>query len=64
MIAGGLEDPALVVAQGVACATKAEHYVEPSEEGKEWLLTTWANSDELAQEVFREIWTSVVGENV
>ncbi len=38
MIAGGLEDPADIVAQGVACATKDNPYVEPTDEGKQWLL--------------------------
>ena len=55
MIAGGLDDPALVIAQGVACATKSEHYVEPTEEGKEWLLGEWSKADAMAQEVWRSI---------
>ncbi|MBE7498024.1 MAG: hypothetical protein HS117_24040 [Verrucomicrobiaceae bacterium] len=55
MIAGGLDDSALVIAQGVACATKSEHYVEPTDEGKEWLLGEWTKSDELVQEVWQSL---------
>ena len=35
MIAGGLEDPSDLIAQGVSCATRNDPYVEPTEEGKE-----------------------------
>jgi len=59
MIAGGLEDPSSVVAQGVACATKDDHYVEPTEEGEHWLLDEWPKLDAMAQEVFNEIWNSM-----
>lgn len=54
MIAGGLEDPDDVIAQGVACATKKNPYVEPTDEGKQWLLEQWPNLKDLAKEVFQE----------
>lgn len=54
-IAGGTEDPADILAQGVACATKLDPYVEPTEEGKQWLLNVWPTLDPLVREVFTEI---------
>ena len=63
MISGGLEDPSDVVAQGLACATKPNHYVAPTEEGKQWLLNEWPKLDTLAQEVFMEIWDSIVDDD-
>lgn len=63
MIAGGLEDPAEVTAQGVACATKNDHDVEPSEEGRRWLLNDWPKLSLIAQEVFHEIWNSHLEED-
>ncbi len=63
MIAGGLEDPAEVTAQGVACATKNDHDVEPSEEGRSWLLNDWPKLSLIAQEVFHEIWNSHLEED-
>jgi len=54
MIAGGLDEPHLVIAQGVACATKADPYVEPTPEGKKWLLEEWPKLGDVALEVFRE----------
>ncbi|MGK7928619.1 MAG: hypothetical protein AB4290_25850 [Spirulina sp.] len=59
MICGGLEDPELIIAQGVACTTKKEHYVEPSEEGKEWLIHDWPKFSKVAKEVFQEIWKNL-----
>lgn len=56
MIAGGLEDPKEVVAQGVACATKQNSYVEPSAEGRRWLLEELPMLAPLAGEVFRAKW--------
>ena len=53
MIAGGLEDENDVVAQGVACATKTSPYVEPSPEGRRWLLEQWPSLKHVAIEVFR-----------
>lgn len=55
LIVGGLENSADVVAQGVACATRSDHYVEPTEEGKQWLINVWPTLDSLAQEVFVEV---------
>ena len=56
MIAGGLESSEEVVAQGVTCATKENHYVEPTDEGKKWLVEQWPTLAELAKEVFMEKW--------
>lgn len=63
MIAGGLEDPNEVVAQGVACATKLNPYVEPSAEGRRWLLNEWPNLASLAAEVFRAKWDELSSES-
>ena len=41
MIAGGLEDPKHVIAQGVALAKKENPSVEPTDEGRAWLLNEW-----------------------
>lgn len=57
MIAGGLETPDDVIAQGIACATKLDPYVEPTPEGKRWLLEHWPGMRELAIEVFNEKWS-------
>jgi hypothetical protein len=54
MIAGGLEDANEVIGQGVACANKADPYVEPTAEGKRWLREQWPLLENLAVEVFRE----------
>lgn len=54
MVAGGLEDGKEVIAQGMACATNAKTYVEPTLEGKRWLLEEWPLLEGLALEVFRE----------
>jgi hypothetical protein len=59
MISGGLEDPTDVIAQGVACVTKDDHYVEPTNEGKQWLLNEWPKLEAMAQDVFNEIWNSI-----
>jgi hypothetical protein len=56
MIAGGLEDPKAVIAQGTACATKQNPYVVPSSEGKQWLLREWPKLESLATVVFQEKW--------
>jgi hypothetical protein len=55
MIAGGLEDSSHVIAIGVSYANKPNQYVEPTEEGRKWLLSVWPTLDSLAQEVFLEI---------
>jgi hypothetical protein len=55
MIAGGLEDSSHVIAVGVSYANKSDQYVEPTEEGKKWLLSVWTTLDSLAQEVFIEV---------
>lgn len=55
MIAGGLEDSSRVVAMGVSCANESDPYVEPTEEGKKWLLNVWPTLGSLAQEVFVEV---------
>jgi hypothetical protein len=56
MIAGGLEKPEEVIAQGVSFATKSNPYVEPSPEGRQWLLLEWPRLEQMAIEVFREKW--------
>jgi len=59
MIAGGLEDPEEVIAQGVACATKEKPYVEPTAEGKQWLLQEWPKLRQMATTVFQEKWNAL-----
>lgn len=58
-IAGGLEEPADMVFQGVACATKSRHYVEPTEEGKRWLIHELPKLDPLVREVFAGVLASL-----
>lgn len=53
MIAGGLDDEQEVIRQGIWCATKAEPYVEPSPDGKRWLLEQWPKLEAVAIAVFR-----------
>lgn len=53
MIAGGLEDAQQVIAIGLACATRSDPYVAPSEEGKRWLTQVWPGLGELAAVVFQ-----------
>lgn len=55
MVYGGLEDESLVVAQGVAVATKSNPDVEVTPEGRAWLLNEWPKHEEMARQVFREI---------
>ena len=62
MIAGGQEDPQEVIKLGMVCATKKDHYVEPTEEGKKWLLEDWPRQKDLAIEVFNERWQHLTGE--
>ena len=52
MIAGGLENSENVIAQGVACATKLCPYVEPTDDGKIWLIQEWPKLGTLASQVF------------
>jgi hypothetical protein len=54
MIAGGLENFEDVIAQGVACATKLDPYVEPTDEGKIWLVQEWPKLGALARQVFNQ----------
>lgn len=54
MIAGGLDDEHEVIQQGISCATKAEPYVEPSPDGKRWLLEQWPTLETVAIGIFRE----------
>lgn len=56
MIAGGLEDPSEVIALGMACATTQKPEVEPSTEGRKWLLHEWPKFELLAIAVFQEKW--------
>ena len=52
MIAGGLEDAGLVIAIGLACATRGAAYVEPSEDGKRWLTQVWPGLGAMVESVF------------
>jgi hypothetical protein len=54
MIAGGLVDENDVVAHGVAYANKVRPYVEPSPDGRQWLLEQWPTLEAVAIEVFRQ----------
>ena len=56
MIAGGLEDPSDVIAQGVVCATNEKPYVEPTDDGKRWLLNEWPQLEDMVKEAFQELW--------
>ena len=56
MIAGGLEESDDIIAQGMACATREDHYVEPTDEGKKWLLHEWPKQEVLVKEAFQELW--------
>lgn len=54
MIAGGLADENDVIAQGVAFANKVLPYVEPSPDGRLWLLEQWPTLEDVVIEVFRQ----------
>ncbi|MDN2711732.1 hypothetical protein O0880_20125 [Janthinobacterium sp. SUN118] len=53
MIAGGLDDAGQVIAIGLACATRSEPYVAPSEEGRRWLTQVWPGLGALVETVFQ-----------
>ena len=53
MIAGGLDHAEQVIAIGLACATRNDPYVEPSEAGRRWLTQVWPALGELAGSVFQ-----------
>ncbi|WP_215406090.1 hypothetical protein [Janthinobacterium sp. JC611] len=53
MIAGGLDDAGQVIDIGLACATRSEPYVAPSEEGRRWLTQVWPGLGELVAAVFQ-----------
>ena len=55
MVAGSLDNPEDVIAQGIACATKKKPYVEPTPGGKAWLLEEWPKLAEMAMAVHREV---------
>jgi hypothetical protein len=54
MIAGGLLDENDVIAQGVALAHKVHPNVEPSPEGRRWLLEQWPKLGADILEVYRQ----------
>lgn len=54
MIAGGLLDESDVIAQGIAYANKKHPYVEPSPEGRQWLLEQWPKLGNDVREVYRQ----------
>lgn len=62
MIAGGLTDANQVTEQGVACATKKQHYVEPTDEGKRWLVQEWPKYARDAVEVFQQKQKELAGD--
>lgn len=53
MVAGGLDNAGQVIAIGLACATRSDPYVEPSEAGRRWLTQVWPALGELAGSVFQ-----------
>ena len=53
MVAGGLDNAGQVIAIGLACATRSDPYVEPSEAGRRWLTQVWPALGELAGAVFQ-----------
>lgn len=53
MVAGGLDDAGQLIAIGLACATRSDPYVEPSEAGRRWLTQVWPALSELAGAVFQ-----------
>jgi len=54
MIAGGMDDAEQVIAIGLACATRSDPDVEPSEAGRRWLTQVWPALGELAGSVFQD----------
>ena len=53
MIAGGMDDAGQLIAIGLACATRSDPSVEPSEAGRRWLTQVWPALGELAGAVFQ-----------
>ena len=53
MIAGGMDAAGQLIAIGLACATRSDPYVEPSEAGRRWLTQVWPALGELAGAVFQ-----------
>ncbi|WP_332851925.1 hypothetical protein [Duganella sp. S19_KUP01_CR8] len=54
MIAGGLLDENDVIAQGLAYANNVQPYVEPTPDGRRWLLEQWPRLEDVAVEVYRQ----------
>lgn len=54
MIAGGLMDENSVIAQGLAYANSPQPYVEPTPDGRRWLLEQWPEFEAVAAEVYRQ----------
>lgn len=53
MVGGGLDNAGQLIAIGLACATRSDPYVEPSEAGRRWLTQVWPALGELAGAVFQ-----------
>lgn len=53
MVAGGLDNAGQLIAIGLACATRSDPYVEPSEAGRRWLTQVWPALGELVGAVFQ-----------
>ncbi|MBU2709044.1 hypothetical protein KCM76_23815 [Zooshikella marina] len=60
MIAGGLTDFQDVIPQGIALAKKEYPYVEPTEEGRQWLLHDWPKLTNETKKVFEELWQELI----
>lgn len=54
MVAGGLSSPQGILSFGIACATRSDPYVQPTEEGRLWLTTILPHLGPLAAEVFAD----------
>ena len=54
MIAGGLLDENYVISQGLAYATNPRPYIEPTPDGRRWLLEQWPKLELLVAEVYRQ----------
>jgi hypothetical protein len=54
MIEGGLLDENDVISQGMAYVNNPQPYVQPTPDGKRWLLEQWPKLELLAAEVHRQ----------
>lgn len=54
MIAGGLLDENDVISQGLVYANNPEPYVEPTPDGRRWLLEQWPKLGVVVAEIYRQ----------